>query len=180
MSPEGGSAVGRKQTFSLRILKIAFLAIAVIGIFSASALPIKQAQAQCETGYTPQGALCIPDTKVTGGFASQTTIGGFLLLVVKDLLILSAVVAILFIIIGGFTYMTSSGNQESADKGKKMVTNAIIGLVIIVLSYTIITVVLNTITTGNVLGTGGGTSGGDPHGCNPPQTNWNPSNNRCE
>jgi hypothetical protein len=53
------------------------------------------------------------------------------------------IIAVGFIILGGFRYITSAGNEEAAESGKKMITNAIIGLVIIILSYTIITVIIN-------------------------------------
>lgn len=138
------------------------LSVASIALFSLvlpTALPVNSAQAACETGYEAQGPLCVPKTGITGGFASEKTVGGFMLRLVQVLLVLSAVVAILFIIIGGFRYMTSSGNQEAADKGKKQITNAVIGLVVIILSYTIVSVLINTIITGKVIGTGGGGGG---------------------
>jgi hypothetical protein len=122
-------------------------------------LPVRIAQADCEANYKPAAPgspICLPETGVTGGFASKTTVGQLIFSVIQVLLILSAVVAILFIIIGGFRYMTSSGNQEQADKGKKMITSAIIGLVIVILSYTIVSILIRTVTTGDVLGTGGG------------------------
>ena len=48
---------------------------------------------------------------------------------------------LLFLIIGGFWYITAAGNEETAEKGKGTVINAIIGIVIIILSYVIINVV---------------------------------------
>ncbi len=65
--------------------------------------------------------------------------------IVTAILGVSGIVAILFIIIGGFEYMTSAGNEERSKNGKKRVTNAIIGLIIIMLSYTIISVINTTI-----------------------------------
>ena len=59
-------------------------------------------------------------------------------------------IAVAFIIIGGFRYITSAGNEEAAEGGKKMITDAIIGLVVIILSYTIITVIMNALVRGNV------------------------------
>jgi hypothetical protein len=50
-------------------------------------------------------------------------------------------VAVLFMIIGGFWYITAAGNEETAEKGKGTVINAIIGIVIIILSYVIVNVV---------------------------------------
>jgi amino acid transporter len=55
-------------------------------------------------------------------------------------------VAVIFLIIGGFRYITAGGNEESAEKGKSSVINALIGIVIIVLSYVIVNVVANLVT----------------------------------
>jgi hypothetical protein len=52
-------------------------------------------------------------------------------------------VAVIFLSIGGFRYITAGGNEESAEKGKSSVINALIGIVIIVLSYVIVNVVAN-------------------------------------
>ncbi len=56
---------------------------------------------------------------------------------------LSGAAAVLFIVIGGFQYMASAGNQEIADKGKKTLTYAVIGLVVIILATTIVNIVVN-------------------------------------
>lgn len=40
-------------------------------------------------------------------------------------------IAIIVLIIGGITYMTAGGDAEKADKGKKLIINAIIGIVIV-------------------------------------------------
>lgn len=48
-------------------------------------------------------------------------------------------IVILFLIIGGIMYMTSRGNQEGIDRGKKIITYSVIGLVVILISYSIIT-----------------------------------------
>ncbi len=62
-------------------------------------------------------------------------------IITNILLPIAGLVAVLFIIIGGYQYMTSAGNEEQAEQGKKNLINAIIGLVIIILSYVIVTVV---------------------------------------
>lgn len=60
----------------------------------------------------------------------------------KILLPIAGTIAVLFIIIGGFQYITSGGNEELAEAGKKNLQNAIIGLVIVILSYVIIRVII--------------------------------------
>ncbi len=54
-------------------------------------------------------------------------------------------VAVLFIVFGGYLYITAAGNDEQAEKGRKVLTNSIIGLVVIIMSSAIIAIVVNTI-----------------------------------
>lgn len=50
------------------------------------------------------------------------------------------VLFIIMLLIGGILYITSRGNQTQVDRAKKTLTAAIIGLLIIILSYTLIAV----------------------------------------
>lgn len=52
------------------------------------------------------------------------------------------IIAVAYLIYGGFMYITSGGNEETAEQAKKIIQNSIIGLVVIVLSFTIITVIV--------------------------------------
>ncbi|MDD4351454.1 MAG: pilin [Candidatus Gracilibacteria bacterium] len=47
------------------------------------------------------------------------------------------IVALIMIIMGGFWYLTSAGNPEQAKKGGKFIMYAIIGILIITMSYAI-------------------------------------------
>jgi len=79
-----------------------------------------------------------------------TSVNTLIRTVINWLLGISFAVAVLFLIIGGFWYITSAGNEETAEKGKGTAINAIIGIVIIILSYVIINVVSNLVTNTNV------------------------------
>ena len=68
---------------------------------------------------------------------------------IQLLLLFAGSVAVIFIIIGGFRYLTSAGNEEAAESGKKTLINSIIGLVIIVLAATIVRIVATTLGTGS-------------------------------
>lgn len=74
------------------------------------------------------------------------TASGLALLAIKLIINMSGVIAIVFLMVGGFLYMTSSGNEEAAEKGKKIIINAIIGLVVIIMAGTIVTIVSNLVT----------------------------------
>ncbi len=55
-------------------------------------------------------------------------------------------VAVIFIIVGGFIYMTSAGDQTKATKGRQTLVNALIGLTLVVLSYIIVQLVYRFLT----------------------------------
>lgn len=82
------------------------------------------------------------DTGSTFGFQLRWMINVFLAVV--------GLIAVAFLIYGGFRYMTSAGNEETAEEAKRIIQNAIIGLVVIILSYIIIAVIANALLTGSV------------------------------
>ena len=49
----------------------------------------------------------------------------------------TGVIAMMMIIIGGFWYLTSAGNSEPAKKGMHFIMYAVIGIVVVSLSYAI-------------------------------------------
>jgi Type IV secretion system pilin len=58
-------------------------------------------------------------------------------------LYIAAIIAVIFIIIGGFMYITSLGDPAKATKGRNTLVNALIGLAMIILSYLIVQIVYN-------------------------------------
>jgi hypothetical protein len=71
----------------------------------------------------------------------DTSVSAFILKIINIALAVAGLVAVLFLIIGGFRYITSAGNEETAEQAKKIITNAIIGIVIIILSFVIVRVI---------------------------------------
>lgn len=57
--------------------------------------------------------------------------------IINIVLIVVGLVAVLYLIGGGVTYVTAGGDAEKAGKGRTTITNAIIGIVIIVASLAI-------------------------------------------
>lgn len=47
-------------------------------------------------------------------------------------------IAVLFLILGGLQYITSSGNKDRAEKAKQTILYAVIGLIVIALSFVIV------------------------------------------
>lgn len=65
----------------------------------------------------------------------------FIQSVAKTLVGIAGAVAVVFIVIGGFFYITSSGHPEKLDKAKKTLLYSGIGLVIVLAAYAIVDLV---------------------------------------
>lgn len=85
----------------------------------------------------------VPGQTTSQIFPRYCTVSVVVLTALNILFALSGTVAVLFIVIGGFQYMASAGNQEIADKGKKTLTYAVIGLIVIVLATTIVNITVS-------------------------------------
>ena len=93
-----------------------------------------------------QNGVCLPvDQACTTGFCASDNLTDLLYNIIQFLLGLAGAIAVLVLIVGGFWYITSGGNEEQAEKGKKAIINALIGVVVIVLSYAIVTIIYNTL-----------------------------------
>lgn len=79
----------------------------------------------------------------SGGITSATTLKDLIINIIRIMLMFAGIIAVVFVIIGGYMYITSGGNAEQAEKGKNTVVNAIVGIVMIILSYVIINVIVN-------------------------------------
>ncbi|MEK7631602.1 MAG: hypothetical protein AAB445_01880 [Patescibacteria group bacterium] len=64
---------------------------------------------------------------------------------------LLGLVAIVMILYGGFTWMTAGGNEDKVDTAKQIISAASVGLVIILISWAIVSFVIGS--TRNVTGT---------------------------
>jgi len=77
------------------------------------------------------------------GLPCEARASDFIFRIINIALALAGLVAVLFLIIGGFRYITSAGNEETAENAKKIIINAIIGVVVIILAFVIVRVISN-------------------------------------
>ncbi len=77
--------------------------------------------------------------------AKSQTIGDIILAIIRILIFLLLGVAVLALIIGGFLYVTSAGNEDQVKRGRRTITYAIIGLVIVLLAYVIVNIISTTV-----------------------------------
>lgn len=78
---------------------------------------------------------------VISGPQGESALGSYIGVVVKTILIIGAVIVLLLLAWGAITILLSAGDSKAQDKGKNIMTNAIIGLVILVALFPIIKVI---------------------------------------
>jgi len=106
--------------------------------FIASASGGAAEEVTCDTATDP---FCIKSSQVEG--LAKGSLQGTVGKIITQFITLLGIVAVVIILYGGYQWMTASGDQAKVDKGKKILTQGIIGLVIIVLSYAIANFVIN-------------------------------------
>lgn len=101
--------------------------------------------------------ICLAQTQTGGFFETQggdvkaiktvrgESLGTNVTTLINYFLGFLGLVAVAFIIYGGVLMVTSAGEEEGVGKAKKIITYAAIGIVIIMLSYTIVTFVTSSL-----------------------------------
>jgi TRAP-type C4-dicarboxylate transport system permease small subunit len=82
-------------------------------------------------------------TAEAAGFGEPRSIPEIIGTLIAAFLSLLGVIFLCLVIYGGFLWMTSNGKEEKVLKAKKTLTDAVIGLIIIVSAYGITAFVMN-------------------------------------
>lgn len=65
--------------------------------------------------------------------------------IIRFVLFIGGLIAFFYVIYGGFIYLTSGGDPGKASGGQKIIVNAIIGIIIIFISYALVNFLVNRI-----------------------------------
>ena len=82
-----------------------------------------------------------PQTGASPNVATQGTLGQNVTNIINFFLGLLGLIAVAFLIYAGVLMVTAGGNDDQVGKAKKIITFSVIGIIIILLSYTIVTFV---------------------------------------
>jgi Type IV secretion system pilin len=85
------------------------------------------------------------------GLADRNAVSNFILNFAKFFIFIASAIAVLFIVYGGYLYISDGGDEKRSATGKKVLINALIGLAVCILSLTIVTFVGSTLE-GNLVG----------------------------
>ena len=91
---------------------------------------------------------CVLLNPAAGQLVSTSDFGELASDVIRVLLQVAGAIAVVFLIIGGFQYITSGGNEEGMEKAKGTIKGAVLGIIVIVLSFSIVVIINNVLTKG--------------------------------
>jgi cytochrome bd-type quinol oxidase subunit 2 len=137
---------GAKKALVAIIMTLVFFSIA----FSAGVVSVSAAQVVCPEGANLTSDLC----KGAMGDSVENRIPR----IVNTLLFIVGLLSVIMIIYGGITYVTSAGDQSKVVKAKQTITYAVVGLVVSILAFAIVSFVVGQVTDGGGSGGGNNTS----------------------
>jgi hypothetical protein len=125
--------------------------LAIVPLLMFMLLPLLAAPAMAtETDYTDSLQKVGEGAYGSGVDASPDQLPLMIGRIINVALGLLGMVILVLIIYGGFLWMTAAGNDDQVTKAKKIMTNAVIGLVIVMASYAIANFVFNAVITSTV------------------------------
>ena len=131
------------------IIKILFLnlVVAIAGLFAFASLPALAASDTNNKVFSacanvPTSAVC-QDRAAQNANPTANPVNHYINVAVSIVALLTGIAAVILIIVGGIGMITSSGNPEAIANSRKRIINALVGLAIVALSWSIITFLTN-------------------------------------
>lgn len=100
---------------------------------------------------TPTYAIDCDDSQISqavrdaAGCNKGSTLPGVIINILNAIIFVGGIIAAVFIVIGGFNYMTSAGDAGKVAKAKNTIIYALIGLVVCVLAFAIVNWAIGTL-----------------------------------
>ncbi len=141
----------------------------LILLITAVSLPFMTAAVTCPSGFEKAGATCLPPQ---GDAPGATDPAQAINKVIQFALFIVGLVAVVFVVIGGYRYIMAGGNEENVKAAKSTIKNALIGLIIVLFAWAIVNVVASFISRG------GGGAGGPDRSCGS-GSRWDEARQQC-
>lgn len=88
--------------------------------------------------FVPAALAATTSVNVPAPKGSVANLGELISGIVTASIVIAAVVALLFLVMGGIQWLTSGGDKVNTEKAQQRITAAIIGLAIVVASWAVI------------------------------------------
>ncbi len=141
-----------------RSLKGVLLGMAVFGLFFGAMLIFGGGEVWAQTTQSTAGAAAVAQRAGVGSADLYTIVGR----VIYAFLGILGIVLLGYLLYAGYLWMTAAGDTEKVEQARRMIQNAIIGLVVIAASFAITAFILSRLDT--IVNGTGGASGDRPGG----------------
>lgn len=131
----------RRRHMTQKLIRVLPYALVAAVVVVALAEPAFAQTTRDTLGPNDFLRLRLPIFKSTDEFSFFRLLGN----VINFVLLLAGIVAFFYVLYGGFMYLTSGGDATGATKGRTMIANALVGIVIIFLSYALVNFFINLI-----------------------------------
>lgn len=121
-----------------KIRKNIFGAVTFVLVSIPTALVLAQTQTEIDRCNKFKKAFMGVFDSVPSAYCSATSL---ILMAINLFLTFAGIVTVLFLMIGGFWYLSAAGNEEQAETGKGTITNSVIGLAVIIMAYAIVRII---------------------------------------
>ncbi|MDD3711808.1 MAG: pilin [Patescibacteria group bacterium] len=108
--------------------------VVAASLLAAFAIPVPALADQEQRGF---------DAFNLGSVFKMTDLAATIQSVINIMLVIAGVVAVIYLIIGGYQYVTAGGNAEQAAAARTTILNALIGLIVIFSAFAIVNFVLS-------------------------------------
>jgi|SRR3989344_1442632 len=98
-----------------------------------------------QTGPGPDSIFGRDQQNIPGQFVRATSLSALINQILRILLSIVGLIALLFLVWGGFKYISAGGDEEAVGKAKQTIMNALIGLAIVILGYALVVIVYNVV-----------------------------------
>ncbi len=95
------------------------------------------------------GEVQAPDGIPSG---SKYTIGALTTLAIEVMLVVGVLVALAYLVYGGFYWVQTRGDKENLDKARRKILYSIVGLLVMALSLVVVNVITNALGIESVIG----------------------------
>lgn len=133
MSREAGSRhAGKTKTIFKTFILLALVVVTTLALVT----PVL-AQQSADNYQEGLGSGVLPN------FSRTDSVEGIIAIVVNALLAIASTIAVIFIIIGGYRYITAGSSTDAASSAKKTLVWAIAGLVTVILSAVLVNTLIS-------------------------------------
>jgi len=146
----------------MKLIKFFFTIIFFSLVFQINTSPVLADEPnQGSYNFKEQSGLSAAATGAGYEINDEKTIESYIGQIINIVLSVLGVIFLILIIYGGILWMTAAGNEEKVKKAKELITEALIGLVIVLAAYAISYFVINQLVNASL------TSNTDPQSFDP-------------